>query len=154
MAAAHQFRSWLIVGASMAVLALASDYVQGDDAVSAIEHKRQTIYHSPQKPGYTSWVGAWTMPDGDLMVSFTQATGPAKDRPQAPISPDEPAQDRVEAQGIKWHRWHDPAAFSCINSWCASCLGVPQKTGTGSESSRCLSPFLEGQETGEFQCLA
>ena len=51
---------------------------------SAAEHQRQTIYHSPQKPGFTSWVGAWTMPDGSLMVSFTQATGPVEGRPQAP----------------------------------------------------------------------
>ena len=54
------------------------------DEFSAIEHQRQTIYHSPQKPGFTSWVGAWTMPDGSLMVSFTQATGPVEGRPQAP----------------------------------------------------------------------
>jgi len=53
-------------------------------ALAATEHHRRTIYHSPQKPGYTSWVGAWTMPDGDLMVSFTQATGPVEGRPQAP----------------------------------------------------------------------
>lgn len=51
---------------------------------SAAEHQRQTIYHSPQKPGFTSWVGAWTMPDGSLMVSFTQATGPVEGRPPAP----------------------------------------------------------------------
>jgi hypothetical protein len=51
---------------------------------AAAEHQRQTIYHSPQKPGFTSWVGAWTMPDGSLMVSFTQATGPVEGRPQAP----------------------------------------------------------------------
>lgn len=52
--------------------------------VSAVEHQRKTIYHSPQTPGFTSWVGAWTMPDGSLMVSFTQATGPVDGRPQAP----------------------------------------------------------------------
>jgi photosystem II stability/assembly factor-like uncharacterized protein len=51
---------------------------------AAYEHQRQTIYHSPQTPGFTSWVGAWTMPDGDLMVSFTQATGPLEGRPPAP----------------------------------------------------------------------
>jgi hypothetical protein len=34
------------------------------------------IYHSPQSPGYTAWVGAWTMPDGSLMTAFNQATGP------------------------------------------------------------------------------
>ena len=54
------------------------------DEYLAVQHQRQTIYHSPQKPGFTSWVGAWTMPDGSLMVSFTQATGPVEGRPQAP----------------------------------------------------------------------
>jgi len=57
--------------------ALALDWVAG-------EHRRQTIHRSPQQPGFTSWVGAWRMPDGDLMVSFTQATGPVTGRPQAP----------------------------------------------------------------------
>ena len=51
---------------------------------SAVEHQRTTIYHSPQTPGYTCWCGAWTMPDGSLMVSFTQATGPVEGRPKAP----------------------------------------------------------------------
>lgn len=50
----------------------------------AVDHQRRTIYHSPQSPGYTSWVGAWTMPDGSLMVGFTQATGPVEGRTPAP----------------------------------------------------------------------
>jgi hypothetical protein len=54
------------------------------DEFAAVEHKRQTVYHSPEKPGFTSWVGAWVMTDGSLMTSFTQATGPTKDRAQAP----------------------------------------------------------------------
>jgi hypothetical protein len=29
-------------------------------------------------------VGAWTMPDGSLMVAFTQATGPVERRAPAP----------------------------------------------------------------------
>src|SRR5205809_3746012 len=45
---------------------------------------RKTIYHSPQKPGYTCWVGAWVMADSSLMTCFTQATGPVKGRGQAP----------------------------------------------------------------------
>jgi hypothetical protein len=45
---------------------------------------RRTIYHSPQKPGDTSWVGAMVLSDGDLMVCFTQATGPIEGRPAAP----------------------------------------------------------------------
>lgn len=50
----------------------------------AAGYARQTIYRSPQKPGFTSWVGAWIMPDGDLMTCCTQATGPIKGRAQAP----------------------------------------------------------------------
>src|SRR5581483_6063932 len=46
----------------------------------AVEYARKLIYHSPQTPGFTSWVGAWTMRDDRLMVCFTQATGPLKDR--------------------------------------------------------------------------
>lgn len=54
------------------------------DEFTAAEHQRQTVYHSPQKPGFTSWVGAWVMPDGSVMTSFTQATGPLKNRRAAP----------------------------------------------------------------------
>ena len=45
---------------------------------------RKVVYHSPQTPGYTCWTGAWTMPDGSLMISFTQAIGPVAGRPKAP----------------------------------------------------------------------
>jgi hypothetical protein len=54
------------------------------DELVAVGHQRATVYHSPQKPGFTSWVGAWVMPNGDLMVSFTQATGPVEGRTRAP----------------------------------------------------------------------
>src|ERR1043166_1957412 len=50
----------------------------------AVDHARKTIYHSPQKPGFTRWVGAWIMPDGNLMTCFTQATGAPKDQTPAP----------------------------------------------------------------------
>ena len=46
---------------------------------TAERYARRTIYHSPQTPGWTSWVGAWIMPDGSLMVSFTRATGSVGD---------------------------------------------------------------------------
>jgi len=52
-----------------------------EDAYVARDFSRNDIYHSPQTPGYTSWVGAWTMPDESLMISFTQATGPLEGRP-------------------------------------------------------------------------
>ncbi len=44
--------------------------------VTATDVERFTVYHSPQTPGYTCWVGTWVMPDETLMVSFHQATGP------------------------------------------------------------------------------
>jgi len=46
--------------------------------LTAIDHERRTIYHSPQTPGFTCWVGLWTMPDGSVMLQFTQATGPVQ----------------------------------------------------------------------------
>lgn len=50
----------------------------------AIDHSRQMIYRSPSQPAFTSWVGAWLMPDGSVMTSFTQATGPVGEREKAP----------------------------------------------------------------------
>ena len=55
-----------------------------DVTFRARDHTRTVIYHSPQSPGYTCWTGAWTMPDGSLMVAFTRATGPVAGRPKAP----------------------------------------------------------------------
>ena len=66
------------------LLSLANADAQEGRTFKAVDHARKTIYHSPEKPGFTSWVGAWIMPDGDLMTCFTQATGPVKGRPQAP----------------------------------------------------------------------
>jgi hypothetical protein len=47
------------------------------------DYTRKTIYHSPQSPGYSCWVGAWQMPDKSLMVTFKQATGPLEGRPRS-----------------------------------------------------------------------
>jgi len=46
--------------------------------VSVRDYERRTVYHSPQTPGFTCWVGLWKMPDGSVMLCFTQATGPVK----------------------------------------------------------------------------
>ncbi|MCK5157507.1 MAG: hypothetical protein KAQ69_13855, partial [Spirochaetales bacterium] len=48
------------------------------------EFEKRTIYHSPQTPGYTCWVGIWSMPDGSAITCFTQATGPLEGRSKAP----------------------------------------------------------------------
>jgi hypothetical protein len=73
-----------ILAVSLTAVRLAPAARVSADVFVAVGHKRQTVNHSPQKPGFTSWVGAWVMPGGDLMVSFTQATGPLKDRKAAP----------------------------------------------------------------------
>src|SRR5436190_16920771 len=52
---------------------------------SAEQYSRKTIYHSPQMPGYTCWVGAWQMPDRTLMVTFKEVTGPVEGRPRAKV---------------------------------------------------------------------
>jgi hypothetical protein len=49
--------------------------------VTATDVERSRLYHSPQTPGYTCWVGTWAMPDGALRVAFHQATGPLQGRP-------------------------------------------------------------------------
>lgn len=51
---------------------------------AARDVRRFPLYHSPQSPGYTCWCGLWNMPDGSIMTSFTQATGPLAVRPLAP----------------------------------------------------------------------
>ena len=48
------------------------------------DFRRVFVYHSPQYPGFTSWCGLWNMPDGSVMLSCTQATGPICGRPKAP----------------------------------------------------------------------
>lgn len=68
---------WVALG-----LLLAEAYAE--PAVTAVEYQRREIYHSPQKPGYTCWLGAWMMPDDSIMIAFTQATGPMSGRPKAP----------------------------------------------------------------------
>jgi photosystem II stability/assembly factor-like uncharacterized protein len=77
-----QMTPWRLILTGLSLLVLAAKAEAAE--LAAVEFQRQTIHHSPQEPGFTSWVGAWTMPDGDLMVTFTQATGPVEGRPQAP----------------------------------------------------------------------
>lgn len=56
----------------------------GAKTFAVTDYARRVIYHSPQSPGYTCWVGAWLMPDQSIMVAFTQATGPVTGRKQSP----------------------------------------------------------------------
>lgn len=45
-------------------------------SVEVTDYTDRIIYHSPETPGYTSWVGLWLTNDGRLQCSFTQLTGP------------------------------------------------------------------------------
>lgn len=60
---------------------------QPPTSVRATDYEQRAIYHSPQTPGYTSFVGAWTMPDKSLMTAFAQSTGPL-DPSQRTLAPD------------------------------------------------------------------
>ena len=51
--------------------------------VAVVGFERSVLYRSPETSGYTCWVSLWTMPDGALMLSFNQATGPKEGRPRA-----------------------------------------------------------------------
>jgi hypothetical protein len=73
--------SCLLLGSLLSVGALAG---AAEKSYEAVDYQRRTIYHSPQTPGYTCWVHAWTMSDGSVMFSFCQATGPKEGRPRAP----------------------------------------------------------------------
>lgn len=65
------------------LLLLSQLLVRGDEAhYVGYDYTKQRIYHSPQTPGYTCWVGAWQMPDESMMICFTQATGPLEGRPK------------------------------------------------------------------------
>ncbi len=69
------------IGTLMSLLILAGlcrgadSPAEGQKTFTAEQFTRKTIYHSPQKPGYTCWVGAWIAADKSLMVAFDQATG-------------------------------------------------------------------------------
>jgi hypothetical protein len=76
-----------IVALLTSIIALPPGTVRGQNTDSpknfvAVDHQRQTIYHASQTPGYTRWTGTLSMPDGSIMVCFTQATGPVEGRPR------------------------------------------------------------------------
>lgn len=79
-------REWPATACCAGVIGLTILLSQAQGApgdVVAGDVERFTVYHSPQTPGYTCWVGCWLMPDGTVMVSFHQITGPLSGRPKA-----------------------------------------------------------------------
>jgi len=67
-------------------------------SVEVTDYTQRTIYHSPETPGYTSWVGLWLASDGRLQCSFVQKTGP-RDRPVESV----PVLESSDG-GLKWTR--------------------------------------------------
>ena len=66
--------------------------------VEVADYRQRIIYHSPETPGYTSWVGVWLTSDGRLECSFAQRTGP-KDAPLDSV----PVLESTDA-GLTWTR--------------------------------------------------
>jgi hypothetical protein len=73
-----------LVAVGLACLAASEMTATELPVVTPADYHHATVYHSPQTPGFTSWVGTWAMPNGDIMLTFTQATGPIEGRPLAP----------------------------------------------------------------------
>jgi hypothetical protein len=72
---------------SLGLLCLMSCHARGDKAaptVTVTDYERRVIYHSPETPGWTSWVGLWQSHDGPLQCSFNQQTGP-RDKPVSSV---------------------------------------------------------------------
>jgi hypothetical protein len=118
--------------------------------VTVAHHARRTIYHSPQTPGYTCWTGIWRMPDGSVMICFTQATGPVQGwRPRAPLDvlrrmptaqQENPAYDftglaqeniylRSTDGGQTWVKVSADPFASCLNGYCGGgAVALPDGT--------------------------
>ena len=96
----------VVVGVGLVVLVVGSPSsepeAQPEIRARGVDLTRHTIYRSPQRPGYTAWTGAWTMPDKSLMVAFTQATGP--------IDPAKRAQASAALRRARGSNRHRPPA--------------------------------------------
>lgn len=68
------------MGILAALLAINEECSSAQLKVEATDHVQRDLYHSPETPGYTSWVGLWQLPNGNLRLDFTQLTGP-KEKP-------------------------------------------------------------------------
>lgn len=113
--------------------------------VNLVDYEKRTIYHSPQTPGYTSWAGLWAMPEGSVLTSFTQVTGPLTGwRQRAPeailrrlptAQQDIPAYDmtgltqenlclRSTDRGTTWAPYSSDTFSSAMNGYCTGGVAV------------------------------
>ena len=76
------FTLWAAAAAALACSAPASRA----PVVNAVDFSQRTIYHSPETPGYTAWVGLHLLRGGRLLCDFIQQTGPVNSRKLAIIT--------------------------------------------------------------------
>lgn len=133
-----------LLGIILSVGALAN---AADKTFEAVDCHHRTIYHSPQTPGYTSWVPAWMMPDRSVMLGFQQAIGPKNGRPRASIdiqeklTPelDNPARDmtgleqsiaylRSQDGGVTWKKECDTPIHNPTNATVIGTVGLNDGT--------------------------
>lgn len=94
----------LVVLALVPMLILLANRVLGraeaapGPAVEVVGYAEKTVYHSPETPGWTSWVGLWRAQDGALRCSFNQLTGP-RDKPVGSV----PILESRD-EGLSWQR--------------------------------------------------
>jgi hypothetical protein len=86
--------------------------------VEAIDHSERIIYHSPETPGYTSWVGMWQLPKGMIQCDFIQATGP-RNNPELSF----PVLETIDA-GKTWTH----AADNVAAGWTRGSAVLPNRT--------------------------
>ena len=48
---------------------------------NVLDFQEREIYHSPETPGYTSWVGLWQLPNGTIQSNFSQIAGGVSSAP-------------------------------------------------------------------------
>jgi hypothetical protein len=53
--------------------------------VQVVEVEAKTLYHSPETPGYTAWVGLWQLPDGTIQCDFEEITKPQDKELRYPV---------------------------------------------------------------------
>jgi hypothetical protein len=99
----------LLAVAATCILAANAHAVAFNGAV--LEYQQKQIYHSPETPGYTSWVGLWQLPGGEVRCDFRQVTGPAN----SPVS-SVPVL-RTTNSGATWDVLSAGSAVSDPSSW-------------------------------------
>ena len=79
--------------------ALAQQASKTPTRVEAVDFEERIIYHSPETPGWTCWVGLWQSPDGPIECGFCQITGPRTSKWRLSGTPVERPGEDVDLRG-------------------------------------------------------